>query len=196
MTLAAQNTWTVEDANGVKTSFAIGFKVYDTSAIEVLVLDPATGVETLQVAATDYAVTGTAGAYAVDFAGLGGAPADGLKVSIRPTLAASQGQELDDFSKFPASKTEDALDRAFHLIQALAARLDRAVRVPADEAGKSIPGSASRAYRLAAYDSAGAPVTGPFTSLIEGLLNLNSDAEDWGLVNEGVDEVVDWGSVA
>lgn len=139
MTLAAQNTWTVEDANGVKTSFAIGFKVYDTSAIEVLVLDPATGVETLQAAGTDYAVTGTASAYAVDFSGLGGAPANGLKVAIRPTLAASQGAAFDDFSKFPASRAEGALDRAYHLIQALAAVMDRCVRVPADEDGVTLP---------------------------------------------------------
>jgi hypothetical protein len=138
VTLPAQDTWTIEDADGVKTVFSIGFKVYDTSAIEVRLI-AADGTETLQSAGSDYTVTGAAGAYSVTFSG---APANGLQVAIRPTLAASQGQAFDDFSKFPAANAEAALDRAYHLIQALRSVLDRAVRMPADENGLVFPAKA------------------------------------------------------
>lgn len=155
MTLAAQNTWTVEDANGVKTSFAIGFKVYDTSAIEVRLIDAA-GLETLQAAGVDYMVTGSAGAYQVNFDGLAGAPAEGLQVAIRPTLAASQGAAFDDFSKFPAAMAEDALDRLAHLAKGAQDRLSRALRGPADEGEQVTPSIEARKGKFFKWD----PMTG------------------------------------
>jgi len=141
LTLAAQNTWTVEDTDGAKTAFDINFKVYDTTALEVVVVDPSDGTETVQTPGSDYSVSGSPGSYQAVFVT---APADALKVSIRPVLDASQSEGFDDFSRFPASKAEGALDRLTHLVKATQDWQLRGIRVPADEAGLVVPSITER----------------------------------------------------
>jgi len=140
MTLATSDTWPVVNADGVQTDYAVTFVLPAGAAVEVRLLDPATGVETLQTAGVDYTLVDISGTTYVRFST---APASGLKVSIRRISPEGQTEALKDFEAFPGAKTEAQLDRHAARDEELRDILDRVVRVPANELGIVLPARAA-----------------------------------------------------
>jgi hypothetical protein len=183
--------WTLEAGETGPHSFDFAIR----AASELRVTRIRSGAETVLAYPADYTVsvasypgTGTITLTASPAAG------DVLVVEgLRPLDSPTSDETTE---RLVADKLNTKEDTSVRDRQELRRDIDHAVRAPRNESGIVIPSAAARANRVGAYDSAGDPVAGPYTSFLEALLNLNSDAEDWGLVTEAPEEIVDWGEVA
>jgi hypothetical protein len=110
MTVTTENTFKAYDGNASTVTFSIDFQFWDDDEIEVYLRVEATGVETLQIETTDYALTHPV-------AGLTGSitfitpPPDTVRVYIRRNSKVTQQKDISPSTVLPSAAIEEALDR-------------------------------------------------------------------------------------
>ena len=107
------------DGNGSLTTFAIPFTFKQDADIRVLLTDETTLVETVQVAPTNYSVSGTDVVFVT-------APTSNDKVTILSSAEYTQIADYVENDPFPALTHEDALDRQTILIKQVLELINRA----------------------------------------------------------------------
>jgi hypothetical protein len=136
MTVSSQLNRKSFAGDGATTSFATTPVVFfDTSDLEVYVLDTVTGIQTLLVLDTDYTVTGGAGSTGtVNLAGGSspyGAPSADENLIILRVLPLTQETDFVQNDPSDADVAEEALDRLVMVAQQLDEANDRAIKLPA-----------------------------------------------------------------
>lgn len=138
--------------DGSTTEFFFTGRIFAAADIKVF-------VDGVLKADTNYAISGVGGAN-------GGkviftvAPSSGSEVVLLRDVAATQVLNMVSLGSFPAEENEKALDRLTILIQQLEEQDQRALRQPASDAVAiaELPGTASRAQRVLAFDADGHPI--------------------------------------
>jgi len=127
------------DGNGSTVEFQIDFMFLRGEDVEVVLKDGA-GTERLQVAGTDYQLTG-AGELAGGTCRMTVPPAVGQSLHVRRAPAIVQETDYPENDAFPAASHEAALDYLTMICQALSERLDRTIsfRVSSAVSGVSLP---------------------------------------------------------
>ena len=117
MTLSTTAPRITYAGNGATTSFAVAFKMFATSDVQVYLRDNTTLIDTLQTYTTHYTVTGTLpGTGNVVF---GTAPTASQTVIIRRNPAIDQALDLIASGAFAAENVETALDKIAAFVQSL-----------------------------------------------------------------------------
>ena len=139
MTVSSIKSTDSFDGNGSTTEFQIDFMFLRDEDVEVVLKDEA-GTERLQVAGTDYHLTG-AGAVAGGTCRMIVPPASGQSLHVRRVPAIVQETDYPENDAFPAASHEAALDYLTMICQALSERLDRTIsfRVSSAVSGVSLP---------------------------------------------------------
>jgi hypothetical protein len=101
--------------NGSTTNFAVSFRFLQNSDVKATLRD-ASGVETLQVETTNYALTGAGDAGGGTLVMLV-APPTGTTLTIQRDVPATQETDYVENDEFPAESHEDALDKLTMLVQ-------------------------------------------------------------------------------
>jgi hypothetical protein len=156
--------------NGVNTAFPFAFKVFSTADVLVVYLD-ASGVESTLVLSSDYSVTlnanqNTSPGGTVNMLWV---PQTGTSITISSNLDNTQNLELTNAGGFYPSSINDALDRVVILIQQLAERSARAVRMPISDPASinmTLPTASARASKVLGFDADGNPIPVPAASAI------------------------------
>ena len=126
-TTTAKNSYS---GNGSTTAFAYGFKIFADADLQVII-QAATGVETIKTLATHYTVSnaGNDSGGNVTFTA-GNTPAAGQTVVIRRNLALTQLTDYVENDPFPAESHENALDRLTMISQGINEEISRVPRFP------------------------------------------------------------------
>jgi hypothetical protein len=162
MTIASATSKLQYNCNGSITEFSFPHKIFESSDLEVYLLD-ADGNETQLTETTDYSVD-----YASGYDFTNGALiiteetyASGNKLTIKRVIPMTQETDLNENDNLPSDTLENSLDRAVMLAQQIAEELSRAILAPASEPSSSrfeLPDINSRAGMLLAFDSVGAMI--------------------------------------
>lgn len=128
------------NGDGVATVFPFTFRILDRTALEVLLTTVATGAVTTLVLDTNYTVSGVNNAAGGSITITTGAPASGVRVTIRratpvtqPTRIANQG------GAFLPAVHENVFDRLTMIAQEHADVIDRSVTMPNGVSGIQLP---------------------------------------------------------
>ena len=139
--------------NGVTTNFSAPFNFYDDSDLDVVLVNNASGVETIQVLTTNYTVTGGDGESGSITMLV--APPSGNTLVIERDIPFTQEIDLEPNDPFPAEVTEEGFDRATMLAQQNRLEIQKSpklpptydpdsdpeIRIPVPEAGKILIGN-------------------------------------------------------
>lgn len=117
MTVSSTTTSVSYNGNGSTTAFSVTFPFFEITVEEISAL----GVVTAKTEGTHYTVSGGAGLTGTVTMLI--APASGTTLRIRRTTARTQLTDYIDGEAFPADTTEQALDRAYMIIQEIEARV-------------------------------------------------------------------------
>lgn len=121
MTVSATATKAVYAADGSQKVFPYTFKVLAADDLDVYFTDAA-GVDTLKLSGFTVDGIGDPVGGNVTFST---APPSGVKVTLIRVMQMAQGVDLTDYSAFPASTLEFALDHAVMLCQQINEKIDR-----------------------------------------------------------------------
>lgn len=150
------------ETNGTIGPFAVPFYFLASAHLEVVYTDAAGAAQTLDLD-VDYSVSGAR----VESGGsvtLTTAYAAGGTITILRNVPLTQLTDFEDADAFPASATEDGLDKLTMIAQQQDERLGRALMVaPGDVVLGALPGSAELAGRMLGFDTSGAPEPTAFT---------------------------------
>jgi hypothetical protein len=131
------------------------------------------------------------------------APASGTTLTIRRSIAATQGTDLLPNDRLPAEDLEDGLDKLTMIAQQLGEESDRSIKYPASDAAVSaqLPAASARASKFLSFDSNGLPVatvgvdattdiftqagTGAVSRSVNDKLRDMVSLKDFGVVGDG-----------
>jgi hypothetical protein len=157
MTVSSTTSKASYTGNGLTTSFAVPFYFLAAADLQVILRSGTT--ETVQALTTNYTVSG-AGNEAGGTVTMLVAPASGTTLTIRRSIAATQGTDLLPNDRLPAEDLEDGLDKLTMIAQQLGEESDRSIKFPASDAAVSaqVPAASARASKFLSFDSNGLPV--------------------------------------
>lgn len=157
--------------NGATTAFSYPVKFLANTDL-VVVLQSASGVQTVKTISTHYTVTGAGGPSGGTVTMLT-APATGETLRLYRATARQQIVDLENSSRNDAGAVELQLDRTIMTIQDLATLVDRAWKAAVGSSGKTITAGASGT--VAMFDASGNLGEGPSAGEIS---NAQGYAED------------------
>ena len=137
MTVSTTTSSVSYSANGIQTTFAYTFKIFEDGDLLVILRNDTTGVETTQTLTTDYTVTGAGSELGGNVVFLS-APATGNTVFIRRVLPLTQTTDYVENDPFPAESHEAALDKLTMLIQQNVLDEERAILFAQSDIGLGI----------------------------------------------------------
>lgn len=157
MTVSSTTSKAIYSGNGSTTAFAVPFYFLAAADLEVILRSGTT--ETVQALTTNYTVSG-AGSEAGGTVTMLVAPASGTTLTIRRSIAATQGTDLLPNDRLPAEDLEDGLDKLTMIAQQLGEESGRSIKFPASDAAASatLPVASARASKFLTFDSNGLPV--------------------------------------
>jgi hypothetical protein len=157
MTVSSTTSKVSYTGNGSTTAFAVPFYFLAAADLQVILRSGTT--ETVQALTTNYTVAG-AGVEAGGTVTMLVAPASGTTLTIRRSIAATQGTDLLPNDRLPAEDLEDGLDKLTMIAQQLGEESDRSIKYPASDAAVSaqLPAASARASKFLTFDSNGLPV--------------------------------------
>jgi hypothetical protein len=157
MTVSSTTSKASYTGNGLTTSFAVPFYFLAAADLQVILRSGTT--ETVQALTTNYTVSG-AGNEAGGTVTMLVAPASGTTLTIRRSIAATQGTDLLPNDRLPAEDLEDGLDKLTMIAQQLGEESDRSIKFPASDAAVSaqVPAASARASKFLSFDANGLPV--------------------------------------
>ena len=191
----------IYSGNGSTTAFAVPFYFLAAADLEVILRTGTT--ETVQALTTNYTVSG-AGDEAGGTVTMLVAPASGTTLTIRRSIAATQGTDLLPNDRLPAEDLEDGLDKLTMIAQQLGEESGRSLKYPASDAAVSaqIPAASARASKFLSFDANGLPVatvgvdasldiftqtgTGAVARSVNSKLGDFVNVKDFGAVGDGV----------
>jgi len=148
MTIASEvNRSGPYNGNGVTTTFAYQFKIYNPLHLQIIKTDPS-GAEAVLTYEADYTVTGVGddgGGSAVLLV----APAAGYKITLLLEVPFTQETDLENQGAYYAETVERALDLVVMRLQQLRERSDRAVTIPASADASDLAGLIADILRMA-----------------------------------------------
>lgn len=156
MTVETTTNTQVARGNGATTSWPFGFKVLDAMHLVIQRRVFATGVIDKIYSLSEVTVTGVGDA-AGGTVEITPALSDTYEVIISRTVPYKQELDIVNQGGFFPDTVEQQLDLMEMQTQQISDKADRAIIVPAGEAGGSLPIKALRANKFATYDSAGDP---------------------------------------
>jgi hypothetical protein len=156
MTVSSTTSKAIYSGNGLTTSFAVPFYFLAVADLQVILRSGTT--ETVQALTTNYTVSG-AGNEAGGTVTMLVAPASGTTLTIRRSIAATQGTDLLPNDRLPAEDLEDGLDKLTMIAQQLGEESDRSIKFPASDAAVSaqLPAASARASKFLTFDANGVP---------------------------------------
>jgi len=155
MTVTTEITHNAYTGDGAQTTFTYAFPIQASTDLEVY-LD---GM--LQVGG--YSVTGVGSASGTVI--FTTAPFAGVAVILLRNTPATQPTTFSDFSNYPASAINGALDRVTMVTQQASADVDRALKADLDDTVGTLPSAATRADMGLGFDSSGDPIAISLTSI-------------------------------
>jgi hypothetical protein len=200
MTVSSTTSKASYTGNGLTTSFAVPFYFLAAADLQVILRSGTT--ETVQALTTNYTVSG-AGNEAGGTVTMLVAPASGTTLTIRRSIAATQGTDLLPNDRLPAEDLEDGLDKLTMIAQQLGEESDRSIKYPASDAAVSaqLPAASARASKFLSFDSNGLPVatvgvdattdiftqagTGAVSRSVNDKLRDMVSLKDFGVVGDG-----------
>lgn len=156
MTVSSSTNKVSYNGNGVLTTFAYTFKIFDEDDLTVI-LRASDGTETVQTITTHYTVTGVgdAGGGNVEFVT---APTATQDVVILREQPLTQGLDIVPNDPFPAQNFENALDKLTFMVQQQAEELGRSIkasRTTTLTSSEFTSNAADRANKIFAFDGNG-----------------------------------------
>jgi hypothetical protein len=203
MTVSSTTSKVSYTGNGLTTAFAVPFYVLAAADLQVILRSGTT--ETVQALTTNYTVSG-AGNEAGGTVTMLVAPASGTTLTIRRSIAATQGTDLLPNDRLPAEDLEDGLDKLTMIAQQLGEESDRSIKFPASDAAVSaqLPAASARASKFLTFDANGLPVatvgvdatldiftqagTGATPRSVNSKLRDTISAADFGAIGDGSNE--------
>ncbi len=189
MTVSSQVTRADYNGNGVTTLFSVPFYFVDQTHLTVLSTVIATGVSTALTLATNYTVSG-AGVSTGGSITILTAPAGTVRITILRNVPYLQNTHYVPNDPFPATSHEAALDLLTMEAQQINEILGRTVTFPSSDPtgiGATIPNAVTRAGKVFAFDSTGAPSVAnnvvDITAVAANATNINTVAANIGSVN-------------
>jgi len=163
MTVSSATNRKTFAGNGATTSFATSpVNFYESSDLDVYVVNDTTNAVTTLVEDTDYSVTGGDGSTGtVSLAGGGtpyGAPASGTTLVIARTLPLTQATDFVNNDASDADVVEQALDKLTMMLQQLGRNVGNSFYLPdSDTSGVSlvVPDAVTRAGTIIGFDEDG-----------------------------------------
>lgn len=166
MTVSTQTAKSQYTGNGVTTAFTGSFPILDQTHITVI-LTSVLGVDTIEPLGTSYTVSGVGNpTFTVTFLT---PPASGVRVTIARNVPVTQELDLVENDEFPSAEIEKSYDKLTMIAQQTKESSDRALKIPlSDPASVSttFPNAATRANKLASFDSTGAPTAVDASTLV------------------------------
>lgn len=127
MTIETETSQVNYAGDGVTTTFAYTFMIFNDEDLAVVLVDDTSGVEDAQVLTTDYSVTG-AGEDTGGNVVFVTEPASGKTVFISRAVALKQETDYLEGDMFPASAHENALDYLTMICQQLNTEIERCLK--------------------------------------------------------------------
>ena len=201
MTVSSTTSKVSYTGNGLTTTFAVPFYFLAAADLEVILRSGTT--ETVQALTTNYTVSG-AGNEAGGTVTMLVAPAAATTLTIRRSIAVTQGTDLLPNDRLPAEDLEDGLDKLTMIAQQLGEESGRSLKYPASDAAVSaqLPAASARASKFLTFDSNGLPVatvgvdattdiftqagTGAVSRSVNDKLRDMVSLKDFGAVGDGV----------
>lgn len=121
MTLSSSTRRTTYTGNGATTSFAYTFPILETTHVEVILTEIATGEET-ELLTSQYSISGVGGASGgnVTYPLVGSPLASTHQITIQRTVPYTQDLDISSVSAFNPTVIENQLDLLVMMIQQLA----------------------------------------------------------------------------
>lgn len=140
--------------DGISTAFAFPYLFFAAADLTVVLVDDATGVETVQTLTTHYTVTG-ANNPAGGTVTMVTAPAAGKTLVILREVELKQEVDLVENDPLPVAAIEEAMDRSAMMAQQQQEQIDRSLRLPVAAQGVSTTLPAPNPRRALMWDASG-----------------------------------------
>jgi hypothetical protein len=155
--------------NGITTTFAFSFKVFQASDLQLVRTTTATGVSTTLVINSDYTVSLNANQNSAPGGSvtLTTALATGQSLIVTSSIDALQTTDLTNQGGFYPTVITNALDKITILIQQILGSIGRTLQFPISDSNtynRTLPSASLRANNYLAFDSNGNVISTPGTS--------------------------------